>query len=339
MGARVRRGEGAKVLALLATIFSLVAQPAQAYLHLTFSVGSTPTPLKWNAARVRWFATDRGAPGINASQFQSEVSSAFATWEAVPTASIAFQFAGFTSAVPFEDDGISVFGFESEPDLDRVLGATTFVVDVLTGGIVESDVFFNSIFTWSTAAAGEPGRFDLQSVAVHEIGHFLGLGHSALGETEIRPEGGRRVLASGAVMFPISMGRGVTKDRTLQPDDVAGVSDLYPDAGFRDSTGAVAGRVVRNGSGITGAHIVAFDPKTGALVGGFSLGQGGSFQIAGLSPGAHVIRVEPLDDADIDSFFSTPDVDVDFLVTFHPRLVVAPEGGASDRFDVAVRPK
>ena len=32
----------------------------------------------------------------------------------------------------------------------------------------------------------------------HEIGHFLGLGHSAIGETEIRPEGGRRVLGSGA---------------------------------------------------------------------------------------------------------------------------------------------
>ncbi len=328
-----------RVVALLLMCVCVPAQPAQAYLHLTFSVGSTQTPLKWNAARVRWFATDRGVAGISASQFQSEVASAFATWEAVPTASIGFQFAGFTSAVPFDDDGISVFGFDAEPDLDRVLGATSFVVDVLTGQIVESDVFFNSIFTWSTAPAGEAGRFDLQSVAVHEIGHFLGLGHSALGETEIRPDGGRQVLASAAVMFPISLGRGVTKDRTLQPDDIAGVSDLYPDGGFRETTGAVAGRVVRNGSGVTGAHIVAFDPKTGVLVGGFSLGQGGSFQIAGLLPGAQVIRVEPLDDADIDSFFSMPGIDVDFLVTFHPRLVVAPAGGASDQFDVAVRPK
>jgi hypothetical protein len=328
-----------RALTLFSVLLVLTAQPAQAYLHLTFSVGSALMPLKWSAARVRWFATDRGVSGVTASQFQTEVASAFSTWEAVPTASIAFQFAGFTSAVPFDDDGISVLGFESEPDLDRVLGATTFVVDVLTGQIVESDVFFNSIFTWSTAPAGETGRFDLQSVALHEIGHFVGLGHSALGETEMRPEGGRRVLASGAVMFPISLGRGVIKDRTLQPDDIAGVSDLYPDGGFRDSTGAVTGRVLRNGNGIVGAHIVAFDPKTGALVGGFSLGQGGTFQIAGLSPGAHVIRVEPLDDADIDSFFSGPGIDVDFQVTFHSRLVVAPEGGASDRFDVAVRPK
>jgi hypothetical protein len=327
-----------RALVLLGILLCVRTQPAQAYLHLTFTVGSTPTPLKWDAARVRWFATDRGVPGVSASQFQTEVASAFSTWEAVPTASIAFQFVGFTGAVPFEDDGVSVFGFDAEPELDRVLGATSFVVDTRSGEIVESDVFFNSIFSWSTAAAGEPGRFDLRSVAVHEIGHFVGLGHSALGETEVRPEG-RRVLASGAVMFPISLGRGVTADRALQPDDIAGVSDLYPDGDFRDSTGAVAGRVVRSGVGILGAHVVAFDPKTRALIGGFSLGEGGTFQIAGLSPGAHVVRVEPLDDADIDSFFSSLDVDVDFLVTIHPRLVVAPAGGASDRFDVAVRPK
>lgn len=328
-----------RALTLLVILVSLAVQPTEAYLHLTFSVGATQTPLKWNVPRVRWFATNQGVPGVTASQFQTEVASAFATWEAVPTASVAFQFVGFTSAVPFEDDGISTFGFDAQPDLDRVLGATTFVVDTLTGEIVESDVFFNSIFTWSTAAAGEAGRFDLQSVATHEIGHFVGLGHSALGETEIRPDGSRRVIASGAVMFPISLGRGITSDRTLQPDDIAGVSDLYPDGDFEDTTGAVIGRVTRNGNGVIGAHVVAFNPRTGATIGGFSLGQGGTFQIDGLSPGAHVIRVEPLDDADIDSFFTPMGIDIGFQVTFAPQLIVAPKGGASDRFDVAVRPK
>jgi Matrixin len=328
-----------RALTLLVMIVSLTAQPAQAYLHLTSSTGSTQTPLKWNQARVRWFATDRGVAGVTAAQFQTAVAAGFATWEAVPTASVAFQFVGFTSAVPFDDDGISTFGFDAQPDLDRVLGATSFVVDRLTGEIVESDVFFNSIFTWSTAAAGDASRFDLQSVATHEIGHFVGLGHSAIGETEIRPDGGRRVIASGAVMFPISLGRGITADRTLQPDDIAGVSDLYPDDDFDDITGAISGRVVRNGTGVIGAHVIAFNPKTGVIIGGFSIGEGGTFQIAGLTPGAHVIRVEPLDDADIDSFFSPSGIDVDFQVTLLPRLIVAPAGGASDRFDVSVRPK
>lgn len=331
MTAIIRRLTAAALLMLLALCG---APSADAYSHFTLVEG---TRLRWEAPRVRWFATERGVPGVSATQFQASLARAFATWEAVPTASVSFEFVGFTSAEPFVDEGLSVFGFQDQPEMERVLGATTFIVDTITGEIVESDVFFNSAFTWSTT--GEPDRFDLESVATHEIGHFVGLGHSALGETELLPEGGRRVLASGAVMFPISLGRGSIHDRTLQPDDIAGVSDLYPDGDFRARTGAVRGRVRRGSAAVLGAHVVAFNIRTGMLVGGFAIGEEGDFQIAGLGPGAYVIRVEPLDDADIESFFSSRGVDVAFQVTFHPRLVVAPAGGVGQRFDVVVRPK
>ncbi len=324
-------------LLAIALIAVVAAPPAEAYLHLTLDVAGESARLRWDAAPVRWFATDRGSSGLSASAFQTAVARAFATWEDVPTASVAFQFVGFTSAEPFDDDGLSVLGFQDEPELDRVLGSTSFIVDTFTGEIVESDVFFNSAFQWSTT--GDAASFDLQSVALHEVGHFVGLGHSALGETEVRPEGGRRVLASGAVMFPIAFGRGNTADRELQPDDIAGVSDLYPAGEFRAQTGVARGRVLRGGRGVTGAHVVAFNPRTGALIGGFALAAEGGFQIAGLTPGPHVIRVEPLDDADVDSFLSRGALDLDFQVTFHDRLFVAPAGGVGDHFDVTVRPK
>jgi Matrixin len=331
-------GTAALAAATFLCIGLLTARPAQAYLQLSFDVSGETVRLEWQSPRVRWYATDRSAPGVPASEFQRAMARALSTWEDVPTASIAFDFAGFTSAAPFEDDTLSVFGFADEPDLERVLGATTWIVDELTGEVVEADVFFNTAFTWSTAAAGDPARFDLESVALHEMGHFVGLGHSAVGETEMR-EGGRRVIASGAVMFPIAFGRGNTADRVLQPDDIAGVSDLYPDAGFRDRTGAARGRVLRNGRAVLGAHVTAFNPVTGEIIGGFALGEGGEFQIAGLTPGAHVIRVEPLDDAEVDSFFSASGIDVDFRATFHPRLFVAPRGGVGERFDVTVNAK
>ncbi|HEY7189230.1 MAG TPA: matrixin family metalloprotease [Vicinamibacterales bacterium] len=327
------------VAIVLAVVLTLPASPAHAYLHLSVSTSSGTKQLTWKAPQVRWYAADRSVPGVTASQFQIEVQKAFATWEAVPTASIAFQFVGFTSASPDDEDGLTVLGFDAAPDLERVLGATSFVIDNVTGEIVESDVFFNSIFTWSVSAAGDPTRFDLQSVATHEIGHVVGLGHSAIGETEIRPEGGRRVLGSGSVMFPISLGRGAIADRTLQPDDIAAVSDLYPDGGFADRTGALSGRVLVGGRGVLGAHVEAFSIATGAIVGGFALGTGGEFLIKGLDPGAYVVRVEPLDDGDIESFFAPEGVDINFQATFSPRLAVAPAGGASDRFDVTVRPK
>ena len=65
---------------------------------------------------------------------------------------------------------------------------------------------------------------------------------------EIERTGGRRVLATGAVMFPVSFGASNTADRTLQPDDIAGVSDLYPDGEFARQTGAIVGRVTLSGS-------------------------------------------------------------------------------------------
>jgi hypothetical protein len=326
------------LVALLAVAF--LAQDAHAYLHFTATLGSQSRALKWQRTPVRWFATNRAAGGVPAADFQAAMARAFSTWEAVPTASIAFQFVGFTGAEPFDEDGISVLGFQSHPDMDRVLGATGFLIDTVTGEIVESDIFFNSAFTWSTAPQGDAARFDLESVATHEIGHFIGLGHSAIGETEMRPDGSRRVLGSGAVMFPIALGRGIIEDRTLQPDDVAGVSDLYPAPGFRENSGTATGRVTRNGTGLVGAHVVAFNPGTGALVAGFTLNNDGEFQIAGLTPGPHILRVEPLDDTDVDSFFSRPSaIDVGFAVTFYDRAYVAPKGGAGARATVAVRPR
>lgn len=316
----------------------LLAAPASAYLGFTLPIRGVPTVLKWQRTPVRWFARDVAASGVSAAQMQASVARAFGTWESVPTASIGFSYVGFTSASPFADDGLNVIGFQNEPDEDRVLGATGFTIDTVTGEIVESDIFFNSALLWSTADAGDPARFDLESVALHEIGHFLGLGHSALGETQLVGPDSRRVLASGSVMFPIAFSRGNTLDRTLQPDDIAGVSAAYPSASFSSRTGSARGRVTKNGRGVFGAHVVAFNVQTGVMVGAFTLTASGDFEIQGLSPGPYVLRVEPLDDASVESFFDAADpVDAAFAVTYADRLVVVPAGGSSAPVDIVVR--
>ncbi len=222
---------------------------------------------------------------------------------------------------------------------NRTLAATSFFIDTTDGRILESDIFFNTVFPWSTSESGTTGRFDVESIAVHELGHLLGLSHSALGETELI-SGGRRVLAAESVMFPIAFAAGNIDDRSLKADDIAGISDIYSTPAFTRGFGSISGRVTKNGQGVVGAHIVAFNPATGKMVGGFSLSADGSFVIAGLEPGPHVLRAEPLDDADIDSFFDDSlDVDIDFNVKFYERAVVVPRGGGTRNVEIRVTPK
>jgi len=315
--------------------------PADAYLKFGIDLGPRTIVLRWGSQPVRYFVSDRlSVPGVNLTQFEAALTRAFATWEAVGTSAIRFQRVGVTGARPIEDDGLTTLGFESRPELERVLGQTSFTVDETTGTIVEVDVFFNATFPWSVAEAGEAGRFDLESIAVHEIGHLVGLGHSAIGETELQPGGGRRVIGAKAVMFPIAFGPRNIVGRQLQTDDIAGVSDIYPDGDFNRRTGSISGRVTKNGQGFFGAHIVAYNLRTRQLVGNFTLNERGEYVIAGVDPGPCLVRVEPLDDGDIESFFDDSiDVDLDFQVTYRDRLAVVPEGGNVGDVDVAVRPK
>lgn len=324
-------------LAVLATV--LVVAPVSAYLEFGTSVGGGNVTVRWTDLPVRYFVTDRGVPGVTAFDFQAAFSRAFSTWESVSSSSVRFEFVGFTGANSSDEDGMTTTGFESRPELERVLGATTILLDDKIGAILEAGIFINSTFPWSVASAGEPGRFDLESIALHEIGHLAGLGHSALGETELRPGGGRRVIASGAVMFPIAFAPGTTIGRTLRPDDIAGMSDLYPAGDFRSATGTISGRVTRNGAGVLGAHVVAFDPATGTLVGNISIDDEGRYATAGLAPGLKILRVEPLDDVDDgDILREETDIDTDFKVTYGDRVVIVPRGG-NFPIDVRVEPK
>jgi hypothetical protein len=328
------------VLALLLAVGAPSA--VRAYQTYGTSVGGKMVTLRWSALPVRYYVTNRGVAGVSASAFRDAADRAFSTWEAVPTAAVSADFVGFTSADPTDDDGQTTLGFENRPDLDRVLGATEFLVDNTNGTIVEAGIFFNSAFTWSVASGGEAGKYDLESIILHETGHLFGLGHSDLGETELRAGGGRRVIAAEAVMFPIAFSAGSIAGRTPRADDFAGLSDIYPKSDFKSRSGSISGHVTKEGKGVFGAHVVAFNPRTGKIVGNLSLDDQGTFVIASLDPGAYIVRVEPLDDADLDSFFDDadiPKVDLSFKVAYSDQLAIVPAGGGSLSDEIKVTPK
>lgn len=81
-----------------------------------------------------------------------------------------------------------------------------------TMAMVRFSLTFNSRFTWTTT--GEAGKFDVQAIATHELGHALGLNHPS------------DPTCSEETMWA-SAGAGEVKKRSLEAGDKAGVVTLY----------------------------------------------------------------------------------------------------------------
>ena len=205
----------------------------------------------------------------------------------------------------------------------RVITADIIGVQVGTGApatqvgqILDADIYFdpsNSMITFATpeALAATPAAYDLESLMIHELGHTLGFSHSA-------------VLA--AMMYPFAPAPGTfsgTRPTTGQPDaplgddDRTGLRVLYPDPADTVNVGSLSGQILPANplslplsppgvTGIFGAHVVAVDAGSGAVIGatlgGWSCAApgpaqfDGTYEIGRLPVGhSYQVYAEPLD--------------------------------------------
>ncbi|MCA9002218.1 MAG: matrixin family metalloprotease, partial [Planctomycetes bacterium] len=145
-----------------------------------------------------------------------------------------------------------------------------------SGSIIDADVLFNGRdFLFTTK--GEAGRFDIQDVATHELGHFLGLDHSGV---------------AGATMYPY-VDPTIILHRSLGMDDIRGLRDIYPSQSFATITGNV--KRSSDSTGVGGAYVVARD-SDGRTVASALADEAGAFRLEALDAGTYRVWATPLDD-------------------------------------------
>ncbi len=192
-------------------LLSLLPPPAQAF---------TTNNHQWPSLPVQVALNPEGCPTLEDGTTMEEILlAAMAEWDSVICSKASFEYLGETTATWDADDLNTIFCVPQGEDWNFSVGAAGATLWLPPGedGIQEVDLALNAAeLTWKKGGGNalESTVIDPQAVLTHELGHWLGLSHSA---------------DPFATMYYAMLPFGL--QATLEADDRAGVCTLYPDEG------------------------------------------------------------------------------------------------------------
>lgn len=172
---------------------------------------------------------------------EQAIHAGYAAWDAASCAQITYEYAGaITSNIGQRFDLQNLHTFDDPAD-DMAPGvlAATWTKPPTNGAQVafqrigqtyyratDSDIVFNDNVEWATEEQIEgaecSGGQSMQSVATHEIGHQLGMGHSCEQE-----DGCPSLDLRAATMYWSTPGSCDSSQTTIEQDDIDGITVLY----------------------------------------------------------------------------------------------------------------
>lgn len=320
---------------VLLGLFLLNSTPSFAYNFL-YIHPTTGEPIKWDNTQTIKYYLDPGPWGVRLTNDQAHtlIKEAMKIWEnASPNANAPkFEFAGY---LPEDVNGTNYEKYVSlgqcyTDDLESCPSEAQKQLQTVIIFDNDNSILDNELcrITPCSASAGagvfggssaDPG-FIAQGIAVfgpgfifpinrggmsvlvHELGHLLGLAHSYLNQQGF-----------GQQYYPTMMALPIEGDVTITPDDIAGISVLYPSDTFPSETATIKGQILKSdGSPMIHMNVIARkvdDPlcdvysylsgrrceaasSTGCESSSTPSDRDSSYEIIGLTPGNYTLEVE-----------------------------------------------
>jgi len=288
-------------IALFALVLATV-QPARSF-SIEFSDSTAPRPIKWPTNRIKIaLSSSLLTPGANIKQGSDVVGAArraLSRWSGVTSIRFLESQSTVQSISPGTGgDGISLITIADTPENNAIFademmtGRTRLYYDEVTGEISEADIVINPHpvsaggLPLQFSTDGTPGTYDLEATFTHELGHLLGLDHSAVLAATMQAHQGLNDV------YKLS----TFTERTVSEDDRTRLASLY---GPRGNLGSIEGRLLSSslaGSliSVSAAHVWAEDITSGRVIGSTTSTVEGRYRIAGIPSGLYRVVTEDL---------------------------------------------
>ena len=262
----------------LALLASFAANGASAYCRMTTGGGQQVgeqacveigAPLVWNDPCLSYAVDGSGSEWMELSDIEDSVNAAFETWEtaACPggsTPNLVFKpsmqpstckrpefntvgTGGNVNTIAFLDPWGNPCADRNDLDYryePRAFAVTIVWYNTTTGQILDADMMINDLRFVPGGRAGGPyadcpetgcldNDADLRGIVTHEAGHFIGIGHCNPIDKD-DPDDPCVV----ATMYSMADRNAVDK-RSLAPDDIDAVCDIYPPGNLEDTCTAI----------------------------------------------------------------------------------------------------
>ncbi len=236
--------------------------------------------LAWSSPNLTWNLHQGGSQDIADGSHEVAIAKAFDAWQSVAGSTLAITRGLDTANGP--ESGTHVVMFDENgatgyfPQGSGIVALTPISYDLGSGVILDADIIFNARdYGWSTD--GTLGTFDLQDVATHEIGHFVGLDHSP--------------TLTGSMWPYVSLNQWL--HRSLSLDDRSGAIAVAE----QGSQTRLSGTVRRAGNPVSGAVVCAVNAGDGRLTTIALSASDGSWVIRGAPIGDYHVYACPLEGA------------------------------------------